>query len=160
VTLVTKLIFAILFAGTVAVLLAWPVGCRGRTGSGDDDISGAGPTGTEKSPIRPDNPSGPAESNTREDTRRRAEKGEEVNRTSDKGEEPKGRAVPAPGGKSIGMAEAVTIAEKLGKGAVTKAERRDKPDPLFKFELIGRDGQKQRIELNPDGTLRTIKKDN
>jgi hypothetical protein len=54
-------------------------------------------------------------------------------------------------GKSISLAEAVVIAEKLGKGQALKAERKDKPEIAFRIEVVGEDGQRSKIELTGDG---------
>jgi hypothetical protein len=54
----------------------------------------------------------------------------------------------------ITLAEAIAIAEKTGQGYAIKAERRDKPQLSFRVEVMGVDGQKRRIELNADGSLR------
>lgn len=67
------------------------------------------------------------------------------------------RAVASDARKPLSMAEAVMAAERLGKGTVVKAERRDKPVVHYKFEVLGRDGQKRQLELNTDGSLRNEK---
>lgn len=54
--------------------------------------------------------------------------------------------------KVLTMAEAVTLAERLGKGQAVKAERKDRPVPSFKIEVLGLDGVKRQIELRADGT--------
>lgn len=56
--------------------------------------------------------------------------------------------------KVLTMSEAVVIAERLGKGQVLKAERKDRPEPTFKFEVLSREGQKVRLELAIDGTVK------
>lgn len=58
------------------------------------------------------------------------------------------------GPKVLTMAEAVVIAERIGKGYTMKAERKDRPDISFKFEIMSIDGTKKRIELTADGQLK------
>lgn len=71
------------------------------------------------------------------------------------------KAIPAKeptktGPKVLSMAEAVVIAERVGKGYTMKAERKEKPSLTFKFEILSRTGQKVRVELDPDGTVRNV----
>ncbi len=59
-----------------------------------------------------------------------------------------------PGPKAVSMAEAVTIAEKLGKGYAMKAERTERPAVSFKIDVMGIDGIRTNIELAADGKVR------
>ncbi|MBL8797611.1 MAG: PepSY domain-containing protein, partial [Planctomycetia bacterium] len=57
-------------------------------------------------------------------------------------------------GQPITLAEAVAIAEKLGKGQAVKAERRDRPEVVFRIDLLDAAGAKSKVELNADGSAR------
>lgn len=58
-------------------------------------------------------------------------------------------------GKVISLAEAIAIAEKIGGGQATKAERKGEGEELhFKIEVEGKGGSKQKIELNANGSRR------
>jgi hypothetical protein len=141
-----RVFFALLFAAAVTALLAWPVGCARPSGPASDP----GPP-----PSRADGSGGPPPAPALAPAPRRV-----ADRTEPGGRAAEPAAVPAGAPpKVLSMAEAVAAAERAGKGTVTKAERRDRPDVYFKFELLGHDGQKQRVELNADGSVRVERKD-
>jgi hypothetical protein len=87
---------------------------------------------------------------------------------AEKPKEPAGKAAAArdaprlpaqPAVKVISLIEAITIAEKIGKGQAMKAERKDKPELSFRIELMDAEGVKNRIELTADGKLKEKKED-
>lgn len=74
---------------------------------------------------------------------------------TEEGKEPLAKEPTKTAPKIITMAEAVVIAERVGKGYTLKAERKEKPALTFKFDILSRTGQKVKIELGPDGTVRS-----
>jgi hypothetical protein len=85
-----------------------------------------------------------------------------------KPEAPKGPPKPPPGlakkpGKKpdaaaprmITLAEAIALAEKSSQGTAVKAERKGEgSDVHFKIDLLGKDGQKHKVELDAAGKPR------
>jgi hypothetical protein len=64
-----------------------------------------------------------------------------------------------PAGKPISLVDAILIAEKVGKGQATKAERKDRPELSFKIDVLGLDGSKSKVELTGDGKVKDRKED-
>ena len=58
----------------------------------------------------------------------------------------------------LSLAEAILIAEKLGKARAVKAERSERPTLSFKIDLVNWEGNKSTLELNGDGKLRELTK--
>jgi uncharacterized membrane protein YkoI len=57
--------------------------------------------------------------------------------------------------KTISLTEAIAIAEKTAKGTATKAERKGEgAETHFKIDVVNKDGEKQKVELTPDGKVR------
>jgi uncharacterized membrane protein YkoI len=57
--------------------------------------------------------------------------------------------------KTITLADAIAVAEKHAKGRAVKAELKEKPELCFKVEVMTWEGQKTKLELNADGSVRT-----
>lgn len=62
-------------------------------------------------------------------------------------------AAPTQTFKLISMAEAVTLAEKAGKGYTLKAERTERPVVGYRVEVVGMDGNRTVVELSGDGNV-------
>jgi hypothetical protein len=96
-----------------------------------------------------------------------AGKGGDEKGTKGKGDEPapepkkKGetkKSAPKSSAKTISLTEAIAIAEKAGKGQAVKAERKGEGEETqFKVEVVGKGGEKSKIELSASGERRDAK---
>jgi hypothetical protein len=87
---------------------------------------------------------------------RQAEEPEEED--EEEGSERPRKTVPTPGkqdaAKSISLADAITLAEKSGKGEAIRAEKRGKGSKVrFTVDLLGKSGDRTRVSLNSSGTI-------
>jgi uncharacterized membrane protein YkoI len=72
---------------------------------------------------------------------------------------PKEKAKPTVA-RNITLVEAITLAEKSGKGTATKAERKGEgSETFYRIEVTGSDGKKTRIELTLQGKVRDKRDD-
>ena len=58
----------------------------------------------------------------------------------------------------LSLAEAIGIAEKLGKAKAVKAERTDRPTVSFTIDLVNWEGNKSTLVLNGEGRVRELTK--
>ena len=77
---------------------------------------------------------------------------------SEKGAAKKTDETKKTGGKVISLTDAIAIAEKAGQGQAVKAERKGEgEDTHFNVEVVGKGGEKTKIELTATGERRAAK---
>ena len=138
-TTTRKVIFALMFAGATALMIVGLGAGYGRKTPepGDDQFVQVPAKAAQDTPPAKESSPNPAPK-------------QEVKEPALK-EPAKEPAKP----KILNMAEAVTVAEKFGKGYTLKAERIERPTLAYTFEIMGIDGVKRQIDLTAEGQLRT-----